>query len=68
MRTKTAWWKTFWVGVLASLLGALLWAMFAGSSASRVRFRMEFERAPAATHPEREVPADSGQAKPRTGA
>lgn len=48
-RAKNVWWRTFWIGVLASLLATLLWAMFAGSSASRVRFRMEFERAPATT-------------------
>jgi hypothetical protein len=65
-RTNNLWWKTFWIGVAASLAAALLWAIVVGSSRSSVRLRLEFERAPAATQPEREVPADSGQAKPRT--
>ncbi|HEX2209021.1 MAG TPA: hypothetical protein VHG93_15185 [Longimicrobium sp.] len=46
---KNLWWKTFWVSVLASLFAMLLWAILSGSSDSRMRFRMEFERTPLAT-------------------
>jgi hypothetical protein len=55
MWTKTSDWKTFWLGVLASVVAALLMAMIFGSPASRTRLRLEFDRAPAAAEPHRDT-------------
>lgn len=63
IRQRQGWMASLLIGVVGSLIAAFVWAWFAGSSDSRVRFRLEFERAPVDASP---APVRTEGASPAT--